>query len=144
MFVVGSTSGLCKALLLKEPEPVLINAPEEDKDREEDNNKDVLIKDLINITITYLAKVNTLPKFRGEVGKLIEFITKLQIYYKYNLNSFALEANKVTYTILYTKGIAFDFIETFLFNFIKEKNRIKKTNIIFSNVNYFFKILKVI
>ena len=54
-------------------------------------------KDPVNITIICSAKVNTLPKFRGEVGKLKEFIIKLQIYYKHNFNNFDSEVNKVTY-----------------------------------------------
>ena len=50
-----------------------VNTLEEDK-----NNKgDIIIKDLVNITIIRSTKVNTLPKFRGEVRKLKEFITKL-------------------------------------------------------------------
>ena len=58
---------------LKKPEPVLVSTPEEDK-----NNKgDIIIKELVNITIIRSVKVNTLPKFRGEVRKLKEFITKL-------------------------------------------------------------------
>ena len=60
-------------LRLKKPEPVLINTLEEDKD----NEGDVIIKDLVNITIIRSIKVNTLPKFKGEVGKLKEFIAKL-------------------------------------------------------------------
>ena len=59
------------ALRSKKPEPILVNTPEED------NKGDVIIKDLVNVTIIYSAKVNTLPKFRGEVGKLKEFIIKL-------------------------------------------------------------------
>ena len=58
---------------LKKPEPVLVSTLEEDKD----NKGDVTIKDLINVTIIYSVKVNTLPKFKGEIGKLKEFITKL-------------------------------------------------------------------
>ena len=57
----------------KKPEPVLVSTLEEDKD----NEGDITIKDLVNITIIRSVKVNTLPKFRGEVGKLKEFITKL-------------------------------------------------------------------
>ena len=61
------------ALRLKKPELVLVSTLEEDK-----NNKgDIIIKDLVNVTIIRSAKVNTLLKFRGEVGKLKEFITKL-------------------------------------------------------------------
>ena len=120
---------------------MLVSTPEEDKD----NKGDVIIKDLVNITIIYSIKVNTLPKFRGEVGKLKEFITKLQIYYKYNLNSFNSEADKVTYAISYIKGLVFKFVKTFLLNYRrKEKLRIKETNVIFGNVKYFFEILKVI
>ena len=52
---------------------MLVSTPEEDKD----NEGDITIKDPVNITITRSAKVNTPPKFRGEVGKLKEFITKL-------------------------------------------------------------------
>ena len=58
---------------LKKPEPILVSTLEEN----EDNKGDVTIKDLVNITIIYSAKVNTLPKFKGEIGKLKEFITKL-------------------------------------------------------------------
>ena len=61
------------ALRLKKPEPILVRTQEED----EDNEGDITIKDLVNVTIIYSAKVNTLLKFRGEVGKLKEFITKL-------------------------------------------------------------------
>ena len=56
---------------LKKPEPVLVST------LEEDNEGDVTIKNPVNVTITRSAKVNTPPKFRGEVGKLKEFITKL-------------------------------------------------------------------
>ena len=76
----GSVSSSRRVLLPKElasrskkPEPVLVSTLEEDKD----NKGNITIKDLVNITIIYSAKVNTLPKFRGEVGKLKEFITKL-------------------------------------------------------------------
>ena len=144
----GSVSGSRRVLLpkelalrLKKPELVLVSTLEEDKD----NEGDIIIKDLVNITIIRSAKVNTLLKFRGEVGKLKEFITKLQIYYKYNFNSFGLKANKVTYIISYIKGLAFEFIETFLLNYRKEeKLRIKETKVIFRNINYFFETLKVI
>ena len=61
------------ALRSKKPELVLVSTPEEDKD----NEGDVIIKDLVNVTIIRSAKVNTLPKFRGEIRKLKEFITKL-------------------------------------------------------------------
>ena len=79
------------------------------------------------------------------MGKLKEFITKLQIYYKYNFNSFNSEADKVTYIISYIEGLAFKFVEIFLLDYRKEeKLRIKETNIIFGNIKYFFEILKVI
>ena len=76
----GSVRGLRKvpspeelALRLKKPELVPVSTLEEDK-----NNKgNVTIKDLVNVTIIRSVKVNTLPKFIGEVGKLKEFITKL-------------------------------------------------------------------
>ena len=76
----GSIKGSRRVLLLgeltsrsKKPEPVLVSTLEED----EDNKGDITIKDLVNVIIIYSAKVNTLPKFRGEVRKLKEFITKL-------------------------------------------------------------------
>ena len=120
---------------------MLVSTLEEDKD----NKGDVIIKDLVNVTITRSAKVNTLPKFRGEVRKLKEFITKLQIYYKYNFDSFNSEIDKVTYIILYIEGLAFEFVETFLLDYGKEeKLYIKETREIFGNINYFFNILKVI
>ena len=58
---------------LRKPELVLVSTPEEDKD----NKGDITIKDLINVTIIRSVKVNTLLKFRGKIGKLKEFITKL-------------------------------------------------------------------
>ena len=58
----GSVSGSRRVLLpkelalkLKKPELVLISTLEEDKD----NEGDVIIKDLVNVTITCSAKVNT-------------------------------------------------------------------------------------
>ena len=145
---IGSVKGSRRVLLLKElasrskkPEPVLVSTPKED----EDNEGDITIKDIVNIIIIYSAKVNTLLKFRGEIRKLKEFITKLQIYYEYNFNSFNSEVNKVTYAISYIERLVFEFIKTFLLNYRKkEKLRIKETNIIFGNVKYFLKILKVI
>ena len=129
------------ALKLKKPELILVNTLEEDKN----NEGDITIKDLVNIIIIRFAKVNTLLKFRGEVRKLKEFITKLQIYYKHNFDSFNSEVNKVTYTISYIKGSVLEFIKIFLSDYKKEeKLYIKKTNIIFGNVKYFFEILKVI
>ena len=77
---IGNIKGSRRVLLLKElasrlkkPEPVLVSTLEEDKD----NEGDITIRDLVNITIIYSAKVNTLPKFKGEVRKLKEFIAKL-------------------------------------------------------------------
>ena len=74
----GSVSGSRRVLLLEElaskskkPEPVLVST------LEEDNKGDVTIKELVNVIIIRSVKVNTLPKFRGEIGKLKEFITKL-------------------------------------------------------------------
>ena len=77
---IGSTKGSRKVLSLEElasrlkkPELMLVSTLEED----EDNEGDVIIKDLVNVTIIRSIKVNTLLKFRGEVGKLKEFIMKL-------------------------------------------------------------------
>ena len=77
---IGNTRGLRKVLSseelasrLKKLELILVSTLEEDKD----NKGNVTIKDLINVTIIHSAKVNTLPKFRGEIGKLKEFIIKL-------------------------------------------------------------------
>ena len=61
------------ALRIKKPEPILVSTLEED----ENNEGNIIIKDLVNIIITRSAKVNTLLKFRGEVVKLKEFIAKL-------------------------------------------------------------------
>ena len=144
---IGSVKGSRRVLLLKElasrskkPEPVLVSTLEEDKN----NEGDVTIKDLVNITIIRSAKVNTLPKFKGEVRKLKEFIIKLQIYYKYNLNSFNLKVNKVTYTISYIKGLVFKFVEIFLLDYRKEeKLYIKEINVIFRNIKYFEKVFNI-
>ena len=130
MSIVGSTSSQYRAIPpLREPDLILVSTPEvvntvipEDNNEDTpDINNNTQIKDLVNVTISRLAKVNTPLKFRGEQGKLKEFIAKLKIYYKHNLNSFNLEANKVTYAISYIEGLAFDFIEPFLLDFGKEE-----------------------
>ena len=129
MFIVGSTSSQRWAVpLLREPDPTLVSTLEVINEVTLDNNEDApnvdsdtQIKDLVNVTISQLVKVNTPLRFRGEQGKLKEFITKLKIYYKYNLNSFNLKVNKVTYVISYIKGLAFDFVEPFLIDFGKEE-----------------------
>ena len=68
MSAIGSTSGSRKvpqlrepALQLREPGPALVSTPDKDDDR------DVTMRDPVNIIIIYSAKVNTLPKFRGGV-----------------------------------------------------------------------------
>ena len=77
---ISSTRGSRKVLSpeelaskLKKLELVPVSTLEENKN----NEGDVIIKDLVNVTIIRSIKVNTLPKFRGEIGKLKEFITKL-------------------------------------------------------------------
>ena len=75
MSIVGSTSSQRRAVPpLREPEPTLVSTLEViNKVTPEDSDKDALdiegntqIRDLVNVTIAYLAKVNTLPKFKGE------------------------------------------------------------------------------
>ncbi len=64
--------------------------------------------------LTRTTKVVVLLKYKEELLKLKEFITKLQIYISYNNNSFETENKKVLFTILYFEDKAFEFIKTYL------------------------------
>ncbi len=56
------------------------------------------------------AKVATPPKFKKDLLKLKEFITKLKIYILYNYESFDNKDSKVLFTISYLERSAFEFI----------------------------------
>ncbi len=102
----------------------LVNPKEKGKDEPEKNEQgDIRIKRVPKLEIknmvflTKTAKVALTPKFRRDLAKLKEFITKLQIYILYNSESFDYEPDKVLFTISYLEGLAFDFIEVYLNNY---------------------------
>ncbi len=64
-----------------------------------------------------VAKVAPLPKFKGILSKLKEFLAKLKIYLNYNKDDFEDKANKVLFVILYLEEGAFDFIKVYLNNY---------------------------
>ncbi len=74
------------------------------------------------VLLTKIAKVAIPPKFRGDLLKLKEFITKLQIYILYNSKSFNYELDKVLFTILYLEGPVFNFIKVYLNNYNNNTN----------------------
>ncbi len=58
---------------------------------EKDREGDTIIRNIIlenTVSLTQTAKVVLLPKFKGVLLKLKEFIAKLQIYLIYNRSSF--------------------------------------------------------
>ena len=129
MSIVGSV--LRSRVLLKpkgkEPERALKTQPEEEsEDEDKDEDGDTRIKDKViiknKIKLVRLVKVITLLRFLRKLSELREFLAKVNIYIKYNLNLFLLKADKVTFVIFYFKGSAFDFTETFLDNYrVNEK-----------------------
>ncbi len=74
------------------------------------------------VLLTKTAKIAIPLKFRGDLSKLKEFITKLQIYILYNSESFNYEPDKVLFAILYLEGLAFDFIEVYLNDYNNNTN----------------------
>ena len=121
MSIVGSVSGsgALPEPKGKEPEKALKAQPEEEsEDKDKDEDRDTRIKDRVTIEnkveLIRLVKVATPPRFLGKPSELREFLAKVNIYIKHNLNSFLTEADKVTFAISYLKGLAFDFAETFL------------------------------
>ena len=112
MSIVGSVSG---SRVLLEPKD---KGPEVVPGARKDGDGDIKIKDRIiienKVELLYLIKVATLLRFLGKPSELREFLAKVNIYIKHNLNSFLLEADKVTFAISYFKGLVFDFAETFL------------------------------
>ena len=119
MSTVGSASGsgTLPEPKGKEPEKALKAQPEEESE-DKDEDRDIKIKDRViiknKVKLIRLVKVITLPRFLGKPSELKEFLAKVNIYIKHNLNSFLTEADKVTFAISYFKGLVFDFAETFL------------------------------
>ena len=67
MFISGSTISQRRAPPLpREPEPALVSTPEDNNKDAPDTEGNTQIRDLVNVTIARLVKVNTPPKFRGE------------------------------------------------------------------------------
>ena len=66
------------------------------------------------VSLTRLAKVAPPPKFRGELGKLKEYLAKLRIYIGHNPDSFDIKANKVMFAISYLEGPVFNFMLIYL------------------------------
>jgi len=56
------------------------------------------------------AKVVVPLKFRGDLLKLKEFITKLKIYILHNYESFDDKDSKVLFTISYLEELVFEFM----------------------------------
>src|ERR1035437_2896014 len=106
MSTVGSASGsgTLPELKDKEPEKALEAQPEE-----ESEDRDTRIKDRViienKVELIRLVKVVTPPRFLGKPSELREFLAKVNIYIKHNLNSFLTEADKVTFAISYLKGL---------------------------------------
>jgi len=96
--------------------------------------------------LTCFATVIVLLKYKRELSKLREFITKLQIYITYNNDSFETENKKVLFTILYLEDKAFEFTETYLDDYnlnITNLKAIRKDTVrIFEDINKFIRIIK--
>ena len=120
MSIVGSVlgSGALPEPKGKEPAKALKAQPEEESEDNKDEDRDIKIKDRViienKVELIRLVKVITLLRFLRKPSELKEFLVKVNIYIKYNLNLFLLKADKVIFVISYFKGLVFDFAETFL------------------------------
>ncbi len=78
----------------EEEEEVKLTPKQKEKGKaklEEDRKGDIIIRNVIlenTVSLIQTIKVVLLPKFKGVLLKLKEFITKLQIYLIYNRSSF--------------------------------------------------------
>ncbi len=87
---------------------------------EKNREGDTIIRNIIlenTVLLIQTTKVALLPKFKGVLLKLKEFITKLQIYLIYNKSSFLEQKDYVLFIISYLEDSAFDFIEVYLDNY---------------------------
>jgi len=96
--------------------------------------------------LTRTTKVVVLLKYKEELSKLKEFITKLQIYISHNNDSFETESGKVLFTISYLEDKVFKFIKTYLDNYnlyITNPKEMRKDIVeMFSNINKFIRLIK--
>jgi hypothetical protein len=63
-------------------------------------------------------------------SKLDSFLISIDIYILFNQYLFGTEAAKVVYAISYLKGIAFNWVKTYIKDFMTHKNNDRQVNIL--------------
>ena len=113
MFRTGSTQGQAPAV----PQPLQVVAP-------------VIVKPL---------KVNLLEPFDGSWGKLQTFFSQVELFFGFNADRFVNEKYKVLFDGLYLRRPAFEWLNTFLQDFLNNdpKNKDDVTNIIMQKFSRF-------
>jgi hypothetical protein len=74
--------------------------------------------------------VKTPDFYLGEKNKLNSFFILIDIYILFNQYLFGTETAKIIYTISYFRGIIFNWVKTYINNFIAYKNNNRKVNIL--------------
>jgi Domain of unknown function (DUF4939) len=74
--------------------------------------------------------VKALDLYYRDKNKLDSFLILIDIYIFFNKYLFGTEAAKIIYTISYLRGIAFNWVKTYVKDFIVHKNNNSQVNIL--------------
>jgi hypothetical protein len=74
--------------------------------------------------------VKALDLYYRNKNKLDSFFISIDIYILFNQYLFGIKAAKIVYTISYLKGIAFNWVKTYIEDFIVYKNSDSNINIL--------------
>jgi hypothetical protein len=89
---------------------------------------------LIIIQAIVIQKRSTIVKaldlYYKDRSKLDSFLILINIYILFNQYLFGIKAAKIVYAISYFRGIAFNYIKTYIKNFIAYKNSNNQVNIL--------------
>ena len=114
MFTTGSTCGQAPALAPEIPAPAPAPAP-------------VIIKPL---------KINTIEPFDGSRGKLQAFFSQIELFFGFNIDRFPTDKHKVLFASTYLSGLAFEWFNSFLTDFLNNKPDKRDDNTIEVTQNY--------
>ncbi len=112
--MTGSTRGQAPAVAPEIPAPAPAPAP-------------VIIKPL---------KINTPEPFDGNRGKLRAFFSQIELFFGFNVDRFPTDKHKVLFASTYLRGLAFEWFNSFLTDFLNNEPDKRDNNTIEVTQNY--------
>jgi hypothetical protein len=76
------------------------------------------------------AIVKALDFYYGDRSKLDSFLMSIDIYILFNQYLFRTEAAKIVYAVSYLRGVAFNWVKTYIEDFMAYKNNNSNINIL--------------